>query len=141
MEVRREVAEVAKEEGTVEGAGTAGAMALPEELEALAAVLPDSVVLESCSRVEQQLRAMLAAANVKIDRPAGGRALASYAEQHGLVTQDTRDAIEGLSVLRNLTAHGQAPETLDAKRALDFAALSDAVLYMPCAGIARSSHA
>jgi hypothetical protein len=79
----------------------------------LAAVSP--VVLESYSRVEQQLRAMLPAANVKIDRPAGGRALERLAEQHSLVTQETRDAIEGLSVLRNLTAHGQAPEALDAK--------------------------
>jgi hypothetical protein len=85
-------------------------------------------VVESYSRVEQQLRALIDAAGIPVRRPLSGRALARLAEEHDLIYKDTREAIEGLSLLRDLAAHGQAPANLDEQRALDYAALSDAVL-------------
>jgi hypothetical protein len=100
---------------------------LPEELRGLAGVAPDAVVLESYARIEQQLQAMLVGVDLPLDRPAGAAALAQFAEQRGLITHETRDAVEGLSVLRNLAVHGRT--SVDSGRALDFAAMTDAVLY------------
>jgi uncharacterized protein YutE (UPF0331/DUF86 family) len=90
-------------------------------------VSPAAAVLESYSRVEQQLRAMLAAAGVSIDEAAWAVQMARVAEEQGVITKETREAIEGLSVLRNLAGHGHTE--VDPARALDYAALSDAVLY------------
>ena len=56
-----------------------------------------------------------------------GRALARLARQHDLISDETLAAIEGLSVLRNLTAHVGGEIGVD--RARDYLALADDVLY------------
>jgi hypothetical protein len=45
-----------------------------------------------------------------------------------LITAETQDAIEGLSVMRNLAAHGKQDD-LSPQRAHEFVALSQGVLY------------
>jgi hypothetical protein len=110
-------------------AATAAAMNLPDELKPLADIAPAAVILESYARIEQQLRELLRSAQALPDRPVGAWRLARLAEERGLIRPDTKEAIEGLTVLRNLVAHGQAPSDLDRPRALQYAALADAVLF------------
>jgi len=100
---------------------------LRDELERLAEVSPSAAVVESFGRVEAELRSMLAAAGEAVDR-LGATALARLAHRRGLVTSETLNAIEGLGVLRNLAAHGRHTD-LDARRAIEFVALADAVLF------------
>lgn len=73
---------------------------------------------------------MLAAADVSAEQTsrAGAVRLARLARQAGLVTPETVKAIEGLSVMRNLAAHGSARE-ISSERAMEYLALVDAVLY------------
>lgn len=49
------------------------------------------------------------------------------AVQHKMITSSTAEAVEGIAVLRNLSAHGRASE-LTEDRALDYLALVDGVL-------------
>jgi hypothetical protein len=135
QQVRQEIGEVTKEESSATEPEAPGSLLpLDAELRILADVSPSTVVLESYNRVERQLHVILSAGRVAVDHPVGAAALARLAEQKGLIGHDARDAIEGLSVLRNLTAHGQAE--VDTPRALDFAAMSEAVLY----SLQRSGH-
>ncbi|MGH9226848.1 MAG: hypothetical protein ACRD2W_24375 [Acidimicrobiales bacterium] len=99
---------------------------LREELERLAEVSPSAAVVESFGRIEAELRSMLAGEDAA-DR-LGANALARLARRRGLITGETLNAIEGLGVLRNLAAHGR-PTDLDARRAVEFVALADAVLF------------
>lgn len=48
--------------------------------------------------------------------------------QHGVVTEETLRAVEGLSVLRNLSAHARAGDVTPGQT-IDYLALADAVLY------------
>jgi hypothetical protein len=57
----------------------------------------------------------------------GGKALATLARRHELISDETLTAIEGLSVLRNIAAH--SPTDFGAARARDYLALADAVMY------------
>lgn len=54
--------------------------------------------------------------------------LARLAQRHGLVSDETLKAIEGLAVMRNLSAHSPTDD-ISADRARDYLALADAVLY------------
>ena len=55
--------------------------------------------------------------------------LAIEAREVGLISAASLEAIEGLTVMRNLAAHGRAQEDLDAARAIEYLDLADAVLY------------
>jgi hypothetical protein len=50
------------------------------------------------------------------------------AGEKGLITPETKDAIDGLSVMRNLAAHG-GQEDITPQRAHEFVALAQGVLY------------
>ena len=56
----------------------------------------------------------------------GGRALARTARQRELISDETLAAIEGLSVLRDLTAHGNGDIGVD--RAREYLALASGLL-------------
>jgi hypothetical protein len=94
----------------------------------LAVASPSSAVMEAHAAVEQALRDFVAsvAPDEKIDR-LGVAGLARKALELGLITPETANAIQGITVLRNLAAHGRARE-VTADRALDYLALTDAVL-------------
>jgi hypothetical protein len=100
---------------------------LTEDLARLTEVSPRSAVLEAYARIEAQLIALLGGTDME-HLKAGGRALARRARDHGLISDETLTAVEGLSVLRNLAAHSPTDE-IGAERARDFLALADAVLY------------
>jgi hypothetical protein len=100
------------------------------ELASLAERSPAAAVLEGYSRIERELRTMLANPPVDIhldlDR-LGAPSLANLAVQRGRLNPQTAEAMHGLNVLRNLAAHGQAGD-LTAERALEYLDLVDAVL-------------
>lgn len=56
-----------------------------------------------------------------------GGGLAKIAWERGLISEEARAAIDGLSVLRNLTA--QAGVDVSDDRARDYLAMADAVMY------------
>ena len=124
-EVRQELArspELAEAQVPVLG------VSLREELAGLADVSPRAAVLEAYQRIEARLVEVLDNAGAPSSRAVGGRALARLARQHDLISEETLGAIEGLSVLRDLTAHGRGDISVD--RAYNYLALADAVLYV-----------
>lgn len=100
---------------------------LGEELAGLVEVSPRAAVLKAYQRIEARLAEMLDSAGVPPSGTMSGRALARLALRHDLISDETLAAIEGLSVLRNLTAHSGGNIGVD--RAYDYLALADAVLY------------
>jgi len=100
---------------------------LREELARLAEVAPRAAVLAAYERIEARLAEMLASAGVPPSSAMRGRALARLARKHDLISDETLAAIEGLSVLRDLTAHAGGDIGVD--RARSYLALADAVLY------------
>ncbi len=71
---------------------------------------------------------MLSDAGFAPDRPTGLRHLAGLAAQHSLIGPDAVRVIEGMTVLRNLAAHGGARD-LSTERAPEYLALADTVLF------------
>lgn len=101
--------------------------------DALASIVetaPGAAVLQAFGRIEQALRELLVDAKTpEALLRTGGAGLARAALKRGLITEETARAVEGLSVLRNLTAHGERVEDVSPGRARDFLALTDAVLF------------
>lgn len=105
------------------GGGLAG------ELGPVAAVAPGAAVLEAFARVERELRRITAGLEQgeQLERM-GARQLAVVAQRHGQISAESLSAIDGMSVMRNLAAHGRAGH-LDETRALAYVHLADAVLF------------
>ena len=104
------------------------AVTLREELARLAEVSPEAAVSAAYARVEARLVEVLDSAGAPSASAVGGRALARLARSHELISDETLTAVEGLSVLRDLAAHGPG-STIGVERARDYLALADAVLY------------
>ena len=95
-------------------------------LATLATDCPEAAVLEAHRRVEVRLVEMLQAAGIQ--PPSSGAAgLARLARERGLISAETQRAIDGVSVLRNLTAHGR--EAVSTAQATNYLQLVDAVLF------------
>lgn len=85
--------------------------------------------MEAFARIEQELRRIADGLEpAKALQRMGAHQLAVVAHQRGRISDQTLNAVSGLSVLRNLAAHGQAGD-LDTARALEFVHLADAVLF------------
>ena len=127
-EVREELARSPElaEAAPAEGQASAPATSLDKELSRLAELSPEAAVMEASRRIEYRLAEMLDDAGVP-HRRIGLRGLARLAQEHGLISDETLAAIEGMSVLRNLVAHVRGDIGVD--RARDYLALADAVLY------------
>jgi hypothetical protein len=102
-------------------------LGLREELQTVAETAPRAAVVEAFSRVERQLRSMVGRVVANAQLNMGGRALARLALASGVINEETFNAVDGLSVMRNLAAHGT--DDLDPARALEYLDLADAVLY------------
>jgi hypothetical protein len=95
-------------------------------------VAPGSAVVEAFGRVERELR-RIALGPPPVEDPQrldrmSVRSLAVLAGRQGRISEESANAISGLTVLRNLAAHGRSDE-IDTPRAVDFLHLVDAVLY------------
>lgn len=98
-------------------------------LDEIAEVSPTGAIVETFGQIESSLRSVLGEQGIEaLDRPWSVRRLAEVAREHGLITAETQDAIEGLSVMRNLAAHG-GQEDISPQRAHEFIALAQGVLY------------
>jgi hypothetical protein len=132
-QLEREVREeLARSPELAEAQVPAPAASLREELATLARVSPPAAVLEAYKRIEARLAEMLASAGRETPytvsgRAVSGRTLARMARQDDLISDETLAAVEGLAVLRNLTAN--AGGDIGVERAHDYLALADAVLY------------
>lgn len=129
----RTVLEVESELGQ---AATPGELAAPgvglvADLASLAERSPATAVLEGYVRIEEALRHLVD--NPPVDPHLdlsllGAPALAQTAHRGGRIRRETVQAVEGVSVLRNLVAHGHADD-VSTERAKDYLALVDAVLF------------
>jgi hypothetical protein len=103
-------------------------VSLADELASLVDVSPRAAVLEAFTRIEARLDQLLDKADVEYKETMGGPALAKLASDQELISPETRDAVMGLSILRNLAAHSRY-DNIGADRARDYVAMADAVLY------------
>ena len=103
-------------------------LSLPEELNRLAEASPRAAIREAFARIEARLHELLTDAGVEVGGAQSAVTLARLAQRHGLVSDETLNAIEGLAVMRNLSAH-RPTDDVSADRARDYLALADAVLY------------
>jgi hypothetical protein len=98
-------------------------------LDEIAAVSPIGAVVESFGQIERALRTALDERGIEGPHQKWSvRRLAEIAQEEGVITPETKDAIDGLSVMRNLAAHG-SEEDISPDRAREFIALSHGVLY------------
>jgi hypothetical protein len=104
--------------------------ALREELAGEAASTPVVAVLEAHATIERTLRDLLNSTDMPAEqtRRLGAVGLARLAQRQGLLTPETVKAVEGISVMRNLAAHGSARE-ITPHQAVEYLTLADAVLY------------
>jgi hypothetical protein len=99
-----------------------------DELAEVAQRSPAAAILGAYARLETELRTRLVkAGDERADKLAGQR-LVHAALEHGLISEQTAEGIEGVTLLRNLSAHGREGD-LSVERALDYITLVDALLY------------
>jgi hypothetical protein len=102
---------------------------LSKELAGVARAAPAAAVMEAHARVERDLRQLLVEDGIEEDALRTGAAgLGREAARRGIITEETARAVEGLTVLRNLAAHGRAGE-VSVERAMEYLVLADAVLF------------
>lgn len=99
-----------------------------DELLQLADVSPRAAVMEAFARIEGRLSDLLEEHGASPDRKVGAVTLAHTASALSLISSETLDSVEGLSVLRNISAHNNK-DNISVERVLDYLALADAVLY------------
>jgi hypothetical protein len=106
------------------------APSLRDELAAEAQNAPAVAVLEAYSQVERELREIVSDVDPYPQRLTHMSAvgLARLAQREERVTPETTRAVHGLSVLRNLAAHGSARE-ITPEQASEYLDLVDAVLF------------
>ncbi|MGW5054595.1 hypothetical protein [Actinokineospora sp. NPDC004072] len=101
---------------------------MPLRLRELAKASPRGAVVDAAAEIESALRTLLARHGLSdTELRMGMRELSSTAVERELISASTHRAIEGLSVLRNLAAHGRG--RIEYAQAVDFLALADAVMY------------
>ncbi|UVS78231.1 hypothetical protein [Actinokineospora sp. UTMC 2448] len=125
-----ETAQEAEKQLTGEVAATEQAtdQTMPLRLREVAKASPRGAVLDAAAEIESALRTLLARHGLSADElRMGMRQLSSTAAERELISLSTHRAIENLSVLRNLAAHGRG--RVEYAQAVDFLALADAVMY------------
>ncbi len=118
-EVKAELPPSAVTGGLTEAAET-------DRLRVVASTAPAAAVVAGFAGVEQRLRSLVTTAGLKPGRDNAIR-LARRAQEAAIIRPETFRAIEGVAVLRNLSAHGHGD--VDETRALEYLALVDAVTF------------
>jgi hypothetical protein len=98
-----------------------------DELAGAAQNEPAVAILQGYTRLERELTELLRSGGVATANQ-GGPALAREAAERGLITPETLNAFNGLTVLRSLVVHGR-DEDVTEERARDYLTLVDALLY------------
>ncbi len=98
------------------------------DLTDLAAQVPEMVIAEAFGLVEQELRTTLEGIGDKPPDDAGAAQLVQLAATRGLISRLTVNAIEGITVMRNLAIHGPRRE-VTTKQVDEYLALVEGVIY------------
>ena len=102
-----------------------------DELTTEAATEPSVAVLAAHAAVDRTLRQLLAATDIPtadVNRAPGTVGIARLAHERNLITEKSLKAIEGITVMRNLAAHGSGRD-VTTEQAQDYLRLVDAILY------------
>jgi hypothetical protein len=99
-----------------------------DELAELAKHAPNMVIAEAFALVEQELRDALAATGEAPPDDVDAAELTQRALNRGLISSLTVNAIEGISVMRNLAIHGP-PREITSAQVEEYLALVESVLY------------
>jgi hypothetical protein len=98
------------------------------DLANLAAQVPEMVIAEAFGLVEQELRRALEAVDEEPPDDARADQLTQLAAARGLISPLTVNAIEGVTVMRNLAIHGPQRE-ITTKQVDEYLALIEGVIY------------
>jgi hypothetical protein len=112
----------------VQGKPTAGKSRMIGELRERTAKSPEAAVIEGYGEVERELATVIAQAGESQngDMPRSAAGLARLAASKGIIRPETVNAVEGLTVLRNLAAHrGDVTE----EKAEEYLTLVEAVIF------------
>lgn len=102
--------------------------AAAEKLAEIASISPQAAIVEGFAQIEASLRTALENASIEIPpRSWSAYELSRLALENNLISAGTKEAIDGLRVLRNLAAHGQADD-ISPQRAQEFLTLTEASL-------------
>jgi hypothetical protein len=85
------------------------------------------VVMRKAAALEQTLSRLIAKKTGATPAPTDLRQSAAVAREAGAISEETRRAIEGLAILRNLAAHAGQP--LSEEKAAEFVAIAEGVQY------------
>lgn len=95
----------------------------------IADISPEAAIVEGFAEIEASLRNVLEQAGIELPRQSWNAfELSRLALENNLISVGTKEAIDGLRVLRNLAAHGQADD-ISPQRAHEFVALAQGVLF------------
>jgi hypothetical protein len=106
---------------------------------ASAAISPRSAILERHDELVARLSEAVTDRLGVLPEDQSVSELIDLAHREGVINASTKDALVGLSVMRNLAAHG--PDGVDAEKANEFLVLADAVEYAVNRGLKRTEEA
>ncbi|MGH3864546.1 MAG: hypothetical protein ACRDQ4_00135 [Pseudonocardiaceae bacterium] len=101
---------------------------ISDELSVEAVRAPAVAILEAHHAVERELRDMVASLDIQAPESVGAVRLARLAAQAGAISEESFRAVEAISVLRNLIAHGGAREVTK-EQAQEYLTFADGVLF------------
>jgi len=107
-----------------------------DELSSEAAIDPAAAVLAGHTRVDRTLREILSRTDIptdEVNRAGSTVGIARLAHEKGLITAKSLQAIEGITVMRNLARHGSS-RGMTTEQAEDYLVLVDAIVYALRAG-------
>jgi len=129
VEIDRSLAEA---ETTLEASGVTPPpvteSSIRQELATEAVRAPAVAILEAHHAVERELRDLVVSLDVPVSDSASAVRLARLAAERGAISEQSARAVEAITVLRNLVAHGGARDVTN-EQAEEYLAYADAVLF------------
>lgn len=89
---------------------------------------PTAGILSSYASLEDDLRTRLSQAGIDVPDRSSATQLAAIGVREGLFTESAVEAVKGVSVMRNLVAHGRA-DRVSPREAAEYAALVEATSF------------
>lgn len=123
-----ETAQIAGSVAALEAAGVDSGDDELDQLARLAEKAPVAAILSGFQLVEREVRRIAAGAGIDAAEAAPLSRVVVMEAEAGLLSPETVSAIRGLSVLRNLAAHGTERQATP-ERAREYVALVEGVLY------------
>lgn len=139
LEWKRRVGDVENDLGLPPSVSKGEISKVAGKLDELVELSPTAAIVEAFGQVERALRSVLEESDAEIqDQRWNVHRLADASLERGLISAETHDAIQGLSILRNLAAHGDQDD-VSPQRAHEFVALAQGVIYAISSNARHSS--